>query len=46
MQYQALGLASLLMAFHALAQPPTGTFPEVTAEQRKVLEDARRELGK
>jgi enterochelin esterase-like enzyme len=33
MQYQALGFAAMMMASHALAQPPTVTSPEVTADR-------------
>ena len=37
MQYQALGLAALLMASHVLAQPPTVTSPEVMADRQVVF---------
>jgi enterochelin esterase family protein len=37
MQYQALGLVAILMASHALAQLPTGRFPEVTADRHVVF---------
>jgi enterochelin esterase-like enzyme len=37
MQHQALGFAALLMASQVLAQPTTGTFPEVTADRHVVF---------
>jgi enterochelin esterase-like enzyme len=37
MQHQALGFAAMLMASQVLAQAPTGTFPEVTADRHVVF---------